>query len=206
MAGKGGAGGDSTAPHRSVHAAIGLVQAGRVRGVACDGESLSRRCRGLGTPSARRVSRAGRQAWVRADTLVLSLNGDWSVGGEGSHARTPERLMEGPDEPQSAGAIRAHIGVVERVGDWAIARWSDGAAFATLAGEAVLRAAPALRGKVRTRAGDLLNLIYGMSAAALPMVALLNVLVGALVALVVSSAWARDAAPRTSAAQRPRLR
>jgi Na+-transporting NADH:ubiquinone oxidoreductase subunit NqrB len=102
--------------------------------------------------------------------------------------------------------MRAHIGVVERVGDWALARWSDGAAFATLAREAVLRAAPALRGKVRTRAGDLLNLIYGMSAAALPMVALLNVLVGALVALVVSSAWARDAAPRTSAAQRPRLR
>ena len=74
--------------------------------------------------------------------------------------------------------------MVERVGEWALARWSDGAALATLAGEAVLRAAPALRGKVRTRAGDLLNLIYGTSAAALPMVALVNILVGAIVAFV----------------------
>jgi phospholipid/cholesterol/gamma-HCH transport system permease protein len=87
-------------------------------------------------------------------------------------------------EPQSPAAMPAHIGLAERVGEWALARWSDGAALATLAGEAVLRAAPALRGKVRTRAGDLLNLIYGTSAAALPMVALVNILVGAIVAFV----------------------
>jgi phospholipid/cholesterol/gamma-HCH transport system permease protein len=87
-------------------------------------------------------------------------------------------------EPQGRTATRAHIGVVERFGEWALARWSDGAAFATLAGEAVLRAVPALRGKVRTRAGDLLNLIYATSAAALPIVALVNILVGAIVAFV----------------------
>jgi phospholipid/cholesterol/gamma-HCH transport system permease protein len=80
--------------------------------------------------------------------------------------------------------MRAHIGAIERVGEWALARWADGAALATLVGEAVLRAAPGLRGKVRTRAGDLLNLIYATSAAALPMVALVNVLVGAIVAFV----------------------
>jgi len=87
-------------------------------------------------------------------------------------------------EPPGPAATRVHIGVVERVGGWALARWSEGAALATLVGEAVLRAAPALRGKVRTRAGDLLNLIYGTSAAALPMVALVNILVGAIVAFV----------------------
>jgi phospholipid/cholesterol/gamma-HCH transport system permease protein len=87
-------------------------------------------------------------------------------------------------EPQRPAAMRAHIGVVERVGEWALARWSEGAALAALAGEAVLRAAPALRGKVRTRAGDLLNLIYDTSAAALPMVALVNILVGAIIAFV----------------------
>jgi phospholipid/cholesterol/gamma-HCH transport system permease protein len=87
-------------------------------------------------------------------------------------------------ESQGPTATRAHIGVVERFGEWALARWSDGAAFATLAGEAVLRAVPALRGKVRTRAGDLLNLIYATSAAALPIVALINILVGAIVAFV----------------------
>ena len=63
-------------------------------------------------------------------------------------------------------------------------QWSDGAALTTLAGEAVLRAVPALRGKVRSRTGDLMQLIYDTSAAALPMVALVNVLVGAIVAFV----------------------
>jgi phospholipid/cholesterol/gamma-HCH transport system permease protein len=189
-------------------------------------------------PSAQCLSRPGWRARVRADTLVLSLQGDWSVRSEGSHARTPGRLLEQPDvravvfdssdlgswdsslliflaslreasvmhrvdfdesglpaatrrllallrtEPQNQAAIRPHIGMAERVGEWALARWSDGAALATLAGEAVLRAAPALRGKVRTRAGDLVNLIYGASAAALPMVALVNILVGAIVAFV----------------------
>jgi phospholipid/cholesterol/gamma-HCH transport system permease protein len=189
-------------------------------------------------PSTHSPSRPGWQASVSADTLVLCLHGDWSVRSEGSHARTPERLLEHPDiraivfesselgswdsslliflsslreaaamrrvdfneaglpvatrrllallptEPQRSAATRTHIGVVERVGEWALARWSDGAALATLAGEALLRAVPALRGKVRTRAGDLLNLIYDSSAAALPMVALVNILVGAIVAFV----------------------
>jgi phospholipid/cholesterol/gamma-HCH transport system permease protein len=189
-------------------------------------------------PSERCLNRPGWKACVRADTVVLSLRGDWSVRGEGSHARTPERLLEQPDvrtiafdssdlgswdsslliflsslreaaavrgvrfdtsgltaatrrllallqaEPQKPAPTPAPSGVVERVGEWALARWSDGAALATLAGEALLRAVPALRGKVRTRDGDLLNLIYDTSAAALPMVALVNILVGAIVAFV----------------------
>jgi phospholipid/cholesterol/gamma-HCH transport system permease protein len=188
-------------------------------------------------PSAQRPGRAGWQASVRADTLLLSLQGDWSVRSEGAAARSPERLLQPdirtiafdssglgswdsslliflaslreasamhrvnfdesglpaatrrllvllPTERQRPAATRTPIGVVERVGEWALARWSDGAAVATLAGEAVLRAAPALRGKVRTRAGDLLNLIYDTSVAALPMVALVNILVGAIVAFV----------------------
>jgi phospholipid/cholesterol/gamma-HCH transport system permease protein len=87
-------------------------------------------------------------------------------------------------EPSSAAATRAPVGVAERVGEWALARWSDGAALATLSGDALLRAVPALRRKVRTRAGDILNLVYNTSAAALPMVALVNILVGAIVAFV----------------------
>ena len=137
------------------------------------------------------LCRPGWEAWVRADTLVLSLHGDWSVRSEGSHARTLERLLATRrlvlllrTEPLSQAAMRARIAMVERVGEWALARWADGAALATLVGEAALRAAPALRGKVRTRAGDLLNLIYSASAAALPIMALVNVLVGAIVALV----------------------
>ena len=192
----------------------------------------------IAAPLAPCTSRPGWRSCLRAGTLVLSVHGDWSIRSEGSHARTPERMLEHPGirnivfdsselgswdsslliflgrlreasalhrvdfdesglpaatrrllvllptEPQRAAATRAPIGMVERVGEWALAKWSDGAALATLAGEAVLRSAPALRGKVRTRAGDLLNLIYDSSAAALPMVALVNVLVGAIVAFV----------------------
>jgi len=87
-------------------------------------------------------------------------------------------------DPHNPAAPPAQVRMVERIGAWALARWSDGAELATLAGEALLRAAPALRGKARTRAGDLSSLIYGTSAGALPMVALVNVLVGAIVAFV----------------------
>ncbi len=184
------------------------------------------------------MRRGGWRVCVRADTLVLSLHGDWSVRDGGAYPGAPEWLLQHPDargivfdssdlgrwdsslllflsslrdasavrridfdesglpaatrrllallraEPQSPAAARARFGLVERLGEWALARWSEGAALATLAGEAVLRAAPALRGKVRTRAGDLLNLVYTTSAAALPMVALVNILVGAIVAFV----------------------
>jgi phospholipid/cholesterol/gamma-HCH transport system permease protein len=102
----------------------------------------------------------------------------------GLPAATRRLLALLPAEPPSRTATRAHTGLAERVGEWALAGWSDGAALAALAGEAVLRAPPALLGRVRTRAGDLLNLIHGASAAALPMVALVNILVGAIVAFV----------------------
>jgi phospholipid/cholesterol/gamma-HCH transport system permease protein len=87
-------------------------------------------------------------------------------------------------EPGSPARVPARIRLAERIGEWTLARCSEGAALATLAGEAVLRAVPALRGRARTRAVDLLNLIYDTSAAALPMVALVNILVGAIVAFV----------------------
>jgi phospholipid/cholesterol/gamma-HCH transport system permease protein len=87
-------------------------------------------------------------------------------------------------EPQSPAGVGTHIGLAERVGEWALGRWSDGAALVSLAGEAVLRAVPALRGKISTRAGDLWNFIYSASAAALPIVTLVNILVGAIIAFL----------------------
>jgi phospholipid/cholesterol/gamma-HCH transport system permease protein len=184
------------------------------------------------------LGRPGWQSSVSGDALLVSLQGDWSVRSEGTHARTPSGLLERVEvrsiafdssnlgrwdsslliflaslreaatthrvqfdesglsaatrrllallyaEPHSPISRRVRIGLLEKVGAWSLARWSEGAAMASLAGEAVLRAVPALRGRVQTRAGDLLNLIYEASAAALPMVALVNLLVGAIVAFV----------------------
>ncbi len=95
------------------------------------------------------------------------------------------RLLELlPTERRADGTIFPHIGPIEGLGEWAIRIWLDWAAFLSLVGEAALRTLPALRGKARTRKRDLLAGIHGTGAAALPMVALVNVLVGAIVAFV----------------------
>jgi len=163
--------------------------------------SAARRLEPDTAPAAQCLKQPGWRAFVRADALQLSLHGDWSVRNEGSHARIPEELLEHPDvrtiafdasDPRRPAAPTAPMGLVERVGEWALARWSDGAALATLAREAVLRAVPALRGKARDRAGDILNLVYATSAAAPPIVALVNVLVGAIVGFVGGIQWRRS--------------
>jgi phospholipid/cholesterol/gamma-HCH transport system permease protein len=89
-----------------------------------------------------------------------------------------------PAEPQAEIATLPRTGLAERVGRWIIGRWLDGVAFTTLVGEAALRTVPALRGKARMRAHDLLVGIHDAGIAALPMVALVNILVGAIIAFV----------------------
>ena len=219
---------------------IRVVQAGSARRMARDQESIPAGIESdmSAVPSAQCWSRAGWQAYLHANTLVMSLHGDWSVRAEGIDARTPEHLLDQPDiraivfdskdlgkwdsslliflsslrEASAAhrinfdegglpaatrrllallrtgyprpGATQCRAGVVQRVGEWAVAKWSVAIALAALAGESVLRIVPGLRGKVRTRSGDLLNLTYDTSIAALPMVALVNILVGAIIAFV----------------------
>jgi len=57
-------------------------------------------------------------------------------------------------------------------------------AITSLIGEAALRTVPAMRGRVRTRAVDVLTFTQDAGVGALPMVALVNVLVGGIVAFV----------------------
>jgi phospholipid/cholesterol/gamma-HCH transport system permease protein len=89
-----------------------------------------------------------------------------------------------PAEPPVVIATLPRTGLVERVGGWIIGRWLDAVAFTTLVGEAALRTVPALRGKARMRTQDLLAGIHDAGVAALPMVALVNILVGAIIAFV----------------------
>jgi len=88
-----------------------------------------------------------------------------------------------PAEPKVA-LPRSAEGPIGRLGTWVTGKWSDSVALTTLVGETTLRAGPALRGKVRTRAADVLAFVYDAGIAALPMVALVNVLVGGIVAFV----------------------
>jgi phospholipid/cholesterol/gamma-HCH transport system permease protein len=89
-----------------------------------------------------------------------------------------------PAEPP-AGVVSARgTGMIERLGAWFLRGLSDLAAITTLVGEAMLRTVPALRGRARTRAADLLSRVQDAGIGALPMVALVNVLVGGIVAFV----------------------
>jgi phospholipid/cholesterol/gamma-HCH transport system permease protein len=89
-----------------------------------------------------------------------------------------------PEAPQAPVATRPRIGLIARLGDWAIERWSESVALTSLVGEAAMRTVPALRGKARVRTTDLLTFIQDASVAALPTVALVNILIGAIVAFV----------------------
>lgn len=89
-----------------------------------------------------------------------------------------------PTESQTPVATLRRVGIIEGLGEWTIAKWTALAALAKLVGEAALRALPVLRGKASMRAEDLLTLCRDASAAALPTVALVNTLIGAVVAFV----------------------
>jgi phospholipid/cholesterol/gamma-HCH transport system permease protein len=102
----------------------------------------------------------------------------------GLPAATRRLLMLLPTEVDVPVPAQRRIGMLERVGTWTLDRWSDGVAVVALLGEAVLRVVPALRGRVRARAGDFLAFTHAAGVGALPMVALVNVLVGAIVAFV----------------------
>jgi phospholipid/cholesterol/gamma-HCH transport system permease protein len=89
-----------------------------------------------------------------------------------------------PAEAQASVAARRPARLVESVGRWTLATWSDARDFTRLIGETTLRTLPAVRGRTRTRAADLVACIHDAGIAALPMVALVNLLVGGIVAFV----------------------
>ena len=89
-----------------------------------------------------------------------------------------------PAPPHEQVVARPHSGAIQRAGEWAIEIGSRCIAFTTLVGELALRTVPALRGEVRARADDFVELVRKAGAAALPTVALVNILVGAIVAFV----------------------
>jgi phospholipid/cholesterol/gamma-HCH transport system permease protein len=73
---------------------------------------------------------------------------------------------------------------VERLGLWAIAQWCELVAVTELIGGQLLQSGAALLGRARMRRVDFVGCMYDAGIAALPMVALVNVLVGAILAFV----------------------
>ncbi len=89
-----------------------------------------------------------------------------------------------PQEAAPAGLPPQRAMFIERFGLAVIAQWCELVAVTALIGGQLLQTGAALFGRTRMRRADLLGCMYDAGIAALPMVALVNVLVGAILAFV----------------------
>jgi phospholipid/cholesterol/gamma-HCH transport system permease protein len=83
-----------------------------------------------------------------------------------------------------ADAIPEHQRLVVRVGQWCLNRGSQFGAETALLGSLMLRIVPAMRGRTQMRGVDLLAGMQDAGIRALPVVALVNVLVGGIIAFM----------------------
>ncbi len=94
------------------------------------------------------------------------------------------RLLALTGEPVAADPIVVRADLLTRVGRPLIRLWASGIDVMALVGETVLRSGATLRGKVRIRGADLLSCMYDAGIGALPIVTIVNVLVGGILAFV----------------------
>jgi phospholipid/cholesterol/gamma-HCH transport system permease protein len=90
-------------------------------------------------------------------------------------------IAEAPPEalsPPVAGAL------IDRIGSSAIGIWCAVPDVLAIVGDTVLRGAAAARGRARMRGTDLLTCLYDAGIAALPIVTVVNVLIGGILAFV----------------------
>lgn len=102
----------------------------------------------------------------------------------GLPAPARELLALIPDVAPAVPAAVPQAGFVTRLGQAGIDGWAQCAAATTLLGATVLRGAASLRGQTLMRGVDLLSCMQAAGLAALPVVALINVLVGAILAFM----------------------
>jgi len=102
----------------------------------------------------------------------------------GLPAAARQLLAQLSDEPTTDDGGARRVGIIERAGVWTLRRWDAAIAIIRLVGDAILRTAAVLGGKAQTRLSDLLDVMEDAGAAALPLVAVVNILVGAIVAFL----------------------
>jgi len=86
--------------------------------------------------------------------------------------------------PSALPAPPETVGLAERVGRSTIALWTEALEVMTLLGESLLRGWAAIRGRARMRGVDLLTCMHEAGVAALPIVTIVNLLVGGILAFV----------------------
>ena len=137
-----------------------------------------------------RFDSAGMRLWGSSLLAFLSaLRGvakRQQIGFDESELPASARALLGliPEVVPAMTTPKPQLGVIERIGVSVLDAWAEALSTMTLIGEVVLRTGAALRARTRMRATDLMTAMSNAGVAALPVVALVNILVGGIIAFV----------------------
>jgi phospholipid/cholesterol/gamma-HCH transport system permease protein len=95
-----------------------------------------------------------------------------------------QRLLQLLSAPKANPPSEPRTPALDRIGLWAINIWTDGAAAVALVGNMLLRGAAALCGAAAMRGSDLIEAMYAAGVGALPIVAVVGLLVGGILAFI----------------------
>jgi phospholipid/cholesterol/gamma-HCH transport system permease protein len=118
-----------------------------------------------------------------SDLTAAAKRGGVSVD-EGGLPKSAGRLLALMSGPAAPAAVSATKSVLERVGRWTESMTAQLEEGSALVGNLVLRGALGLRGKAAMRGGDLVSESYDAGLSALPIVTVVNLLVGAILAFI----------------------
>ncbi len=95
-----------------------------------------------------------------------------------------QRLLKLASGPLADSPSQTPTPFLDRCGLWAIAAWTEVVEATALVGNILLRGAAALRGKAAMRLGDLVDAMFDAGLAALPIVTVVGLLVGGILAFI----------------------
>jgi phospholipid/cholesterol/gamma-HCH transport system permease protein len=95
-----------------------------------------------------------------------------------------QRLLKLASDPAADSTSKPPTPFLDRIGLWAIAIWTECVAAIALVGNIVLRGAAALRGRAAMRGGDLIGAMFDAGLAALPIVTVVGLLIGGILAFI----------------------
>ncbi len=120
--------------------------------------------------------------------FLVSLRDAAKTGGvafdEQGLPRPAQRLLQLLSTPEIQPPADSRKGVLDRVGLWAIDIWTESVEASALVGSMLLRGAVALRGGSAMRLSDFVEAMYDAGVAALPIVTVVGLLVGGILAFI----------------------
>jgi len=103
---------------------------------------------------------------------------------QGGLPMSAQHLLQLASGPAVGSPTEAPRPFLDRIGRWAIAIGTEGAEGAALVGNILLRGGLALQGRAALRVGDLVDAMFDAGLAALPIVTVVGLLVGGILAFI----------------------